>query len=193
MRVQFPDDLRRRVYIDPMNVGVTFGTYISYGYEQYLRSFRTLLADAPNPVTEWLIKTDISVQQIAKRSTWLMEMWQSDTTKLTSDALYILSEQDRYVNASGVRDWLEHKGNGVKIVVAPEWRHGSCVLDADGHGVWARIFNHVHCGTDGDGDGQCDSSTTDATKSRRVSRRQSTNMGGFTKRVVSFVDGLNEV
>lgn len=200
--LKFPNDLRRRVYIDAMNTGVTFGAYTSYAFEPYLQNVRSLITDSPNPLTEWLIKTDLSVQQLAKRATWLMEMWQHDMSKWNEDAMCVLSEKDRYVNADGVKQWIEEKGTGASVLVAPGWRHGSCVLDNDGHGVWEQIFEHLHCLSEAQEKERnirfaekVDDDTAAPThaKKRRVSRarRQSGTMGGLTKRVVSFVDGLN--
>ena len=189
------------MYIDAMNTGVTFGAYTSYAFEPYLQNIRSLITDSPNPLTEWLIKTDLSVQQLAKRATWLMEMWQHDMSKWNEDAMCVLSEKDRYVNADGVKQWIEEKGIGASVLVAPEWRHGSCVLDNDGHGVWDQIFEHLDCLSDAQQIERQIRSTekeddTAPTKSKqRVSRarRQSGTMGGLTKRVVSFVDGLNNM
>jgi hypothetical protein len=140
------------------------------------------------------------------------QMWEHDMTKWNADALCVLSEDDHYVHAAGVRQWVEERGSGAQVVVVPGWRHGSCVLGGEDHGVWSRILAHVQCQVDaaaaglgdvngGGGGGGATAtvapvggsllSTGGALQRQQIVRRRSSTLGGLTKRVVSFVDGLN--
>ena len=110
----------------------------SYGFEDRLASWRTLLQESPEPFMEYLIKGELGVQQQTKRVTMLKEFWQHDMSLWNSDSLIFLSERDKYVNCEAVIGFVERFSFGSQIAVGKGWPHGGIVLPllADHSAAW---------------------------------------------------------
>lgn len=137
-RRHYPADCRRRLYVDPMCVGVTFGGYISYGYEPYLSSVGTIINESPEPLVEYIVKTTLPVQRLSKRCSFLCDILEWDPGAWGADTMLLLSEHDRYLNVPGIVSRFKRMGLQSQIVVAPHWRHGGFVLQPDTEDVWRK-------------------------------------------------------
>jgi pimeloyl-ACP methyl ester carboxylesterase len=143
---EYPDDLRKRVSMDPISTGVTFGMMSGYGFERRLSSVYDMFCGADSYkelLIEYVIKGDIDTQQYAKRECWLFELWDTRENGWDENSMVVLSENDKYVNAHGVSTNFDKWKFQSKVVVVKEWKHGDCCLGADKYGVWEKVAKFV--------------------------------------------------
>jgi pimeloyl-ACP methyl ester carboxylesterase len=143
---EYPKDLRKRVSIDPIATGVSFGMMSGYGFERRLSSGWEMFRrreSITQLLIEYVVKGDIDTQQYAKRECWLFELWDTREGGWDENALIVLSENDQYVNANGIVENFQKWNFKSEIVVIPGWKHGGCCLDADKHGMWRKVAKFV--------------------------------------------------
>ena len=140
----YPQDVRRRVYIDPVCVGPTFSKSLRLAYQPRFASLGRLIHESPNFWSDWFVMSDIGFQHLCKRNSYASEFYEKDMTKWNADALVILSENDDVVDAHSVQHWLRKHGDGVQLAIISGWSHGACVKGADVSGVWSRLWDFVN-------------------------------------------------
>ena len=144
---EYPNDLRMRVSIDPISIGVTFGMMSNYGFETRLSSAYEMYCGAASVkelFLEYLVKGDIDTQQYAKRECWLFELWDTRENGWDENSMVVLAEKDQYVNSKLIVDNFDKWKFQSKVIVVPEWKHGGCCLDVDEFGMWERVAQFVN-------------------------------------------------
>lgn len=143
---EYKNDLRKKVSIDPMSIGLTFGIMLGYGQETRLQSWKSMWnesKDIMSFVLEYMVKCDIDTQIFLKRDIWLFEMWETKTNEWNETQMLVLSEKDEYVNSNGIVKMFKAWKFTSNILLVPDWMHGGCCLEKDNHGVWEKIADFV--------------------------------------------------
>ena len=154
-----PEILRRRVYMDPIVFFASFQTYVGFSYEHFFDSISSLIREAmtkPAPLRfafrEWFVKTDLSVQQLTKCSSYVWETWPCfpGQRALTSDSLFYLSGLDPVVDSPSVRSYLETFAPEANIIYSESFVHGGFLFQNDKDNTLHQLVDFLRVkGSDG--------------------------------------------
>ena len=154
-RRHYPRSTRRRAYLDPVCFLPSFGSYLRYGFDDHLTSWRDMLAhladraeDPHEPMStgnlilaSWFLKGDAGNQQLMKRLLFPHESWERGP--LREDDVVVLSGLDEIVGARETKRRFERAFPRCEVILEENWQHGGFLLEPDPRGVNRRVVAHV--------------------------------------------------
>ena len=163
-RRHYPNSVRRCVYIDPVCFLPSFGSYLRYGFDDHLTTWREMRehlslrsSDPSEPMSfmnlilaSWFVKGDASTQQLMKRLLFPHEAWERGPLK--ENDMVVLSGLDEIVGSTAIAERFTKAFPKCSVILQPQWQHGGFLLEPDPDMINDHIVRHA---TGGKNNGDC--------------------------------------